>query len=403
MNKQLISVVGLGKAGLPLAAVVANAGLEVIGVDIDTQRCEMINKGDNPLPEEPGLAEILQKYGGKTLKATPNPEEAAKEANVHIIIVPLFIDDQKQPDFSIIDAACSGIAKGLKHGDIVVLETTVPPGTTETRIRKNLEKESNLKAGDDFHLAYSPERIMTGYSISRFQEFPKVIGGITKECTQKGLEVYQQYCKNVHPVSSANTAEMVKVCEGVFRDVNIGLANELLQCCEKLNIDFKEMREAANHAFCDIHIAGLGVGGHCIPVYPWFLMNEMKKQELDLPVTRSARFLNDDMIHFWRDKVLEKIKDIEKPIKDIVLGVFGINYRPGVKETAYSRALPFIRDLEKLGCQVLVTDGFHSDEEIEKYGFKTLDENTKVDIAIMLNSTDFPEIKNAYDTQIVIH
>src|SRR3989338_5015476 len=153
-----INVVGLGKAGLPLAAVIADSGLEVIGSDLDKSKVDMINKGINPIEEEPGLKELIKKHGNKNLKATSDTIKAAKESNVHIVIVPLFIDAKKKPDFSILKAAFSNISKGLKKKDIVVLETTVPVGTTENLLKGILEKGSGLRAGVDFYLAYSPER-----------------------------------------------------------------------------------------------------------------------------------------------------------------------------------------------------------------------------------------------------
>ena len=164
-----ISVVGLGKVGLPLAAVIVDSGLEVLGVDLDEKRVEMVNKGLNPIEEEPGLKKLLEKYSGKTLTATSDSVKAAKQSNVHIVVVPLFIDENKKPDLSILENAFTSLYKGLKKGDIVVLETTVPVGTTEGFIKKILEKGSGLKAGNDFYLAFSPERIMTGYSISRYK------------------------------------------------------------------------------------------------------------------------------------------------------------------------------------------------------------------------------------------
>jgi len=180
-----VSIIGLGKAGLPLAAVIADSGIEVLGVDLDNKRVDMINKGINPIEEEPGLKELIEKHGGKSLKATTDTIGAAKQCNIHIVIVPLFIDQKKKPDFSIMKKAFNSVSKGLKKKDIVVLETTVPVGTTEDLIKGILEKSSGLKAGTDFYLAYSPERIMTGFSISRFKDFPKVVGGINKKSTEK--------------------------------------------------------------------------------------------------------------------------------------------------------------------------------------------------------------------------
>src|SRR3989338_3728465 len=340
-----ISVIGLGKAGLPLAAVIADSGLEVLGADLDKKRAEMINNGINPIEEEPGLKELIKKHGSKKLKATTDAVDAVKQCNVHIVIVPLFIDENKKPDFSIIKKALEALAKGLKKKDIVVLETTVPVGTTENIVKNTLEKGSKLKAGIDFYLAYSPERIMTGYSISRYKEFPKLVGGINKESTEKAFEVYKNFSKPIR-VSNARTAELAKVAEGVYRDVNIALANELYGVAEHYNVDFWEMKDAARHQYCNILEPG-NVGGHCIRVYPWFLINEMK-----VPLIKTARTINDGMINYYAEKVGK--------IGGKKVGVLGLSYREGVKEKAYSRSIDFISLLKKKGYDVYGYDPLYS-------------------------------------------
>ena len=345
-----INVVGLGKAGLPLAAVIADSGIEVIGSDLDQERVDMINKGINPIKEEPGLKELIEKHGGKLLKATTDTTSATKKCDVHIVIVPLFIDEKKKPNFSIMKSAFNSISNGLKRNDIIVLETTVPVGTTEGLIKDILEKGSKLKAGIDFYLAYSPERIMTGYSISRFKDFPKVVGGINKESTEKAFEIYKKFAKPIK-VSNSKTAELTKVAEGVYRDVNIALANELLKAADHYGINFWEMKKAARHDFCDILEPG-NVSGHCIPVYPWFLINE-----LNVPLIKGARELNDGMVDYYAKKV-DKIGGKK-------VGIIGLSYREGVKEKAYSRSIAMIELLKKKGYDVYGLDPSYSKEETE--------------------------------------
>ena len=370
-----INVIGLGKAGLPLAAVIADSGIQVIGSDLDKEKVDTINKGINPIEEEPGLKELIKKHGNKSLKATTDTIKAAKECNVHIVIVPLFIDKNKKPDFSILKSAFSDISKGLKKKDIVVLETTVPVGTTEKLVKEILEKGSGLKAGTDFYLAYSPERIMTGYSISRYKEFPKVIGGINKESTDKAFEVYKKFSNPVK-VSNARTAELVKVSEGIYRDVNIALANELFKAAEKYNIDFWEMRKAANHQFCNILEPGL-VGGHCIPIYPWFLINEM-----EVPLIKKAREINDDMVNYY----FNKIKNIVGKKTNAKIGIIGLSFREGVKEKAYSRSIAMIELLKSKGYEVFGLDPLYSKEEVESvFKAKYLNDFKKMDAIILMN------------------
>ncbi len=366
-----ISVIGLGKAGLPLAAVIADAGFDVIGVDIDKNKINLINKGINPIKEEPGLSELIKKYGGKKLKAIDDSVKAAKQSKVHIIIVPLFIDKNKRPDFSAIKKALENVAKGLKKEDVVVLETTLPVYTTETIVKDVLEKNSRLKAGKDFYLAYSPERIMTGYSISRFKEFPKLISGINKISTDKAFDIYKKFAKPIK-VSNSRTAELAKIAEGVYRDVNIALANELYKVSEHYSINFWEMREAAKHQYSNILEPG-NVGGHCIPVYPWFLINEVY-----VPLINSARRLNDNMIFHY-------LKKIEK-IGGKKVGVIGLSYREGVKEKAFSRAIDLIYLLKKKGYDVYGLDPLFSKEEIEKeFNIKYLKDFNKMNVIILMN------------------
>ncbi|MDD2836797.1 MAG: nucleotide sugar dehydrogenase, partial [Methanothrix sp.] len=247
-----IAVIGLGNAGLPLAAVVADSGIMVMGVDINVERCRMINRGENPIPEEAGLEELIKEHGGKRLVATPQFEDA-RSCVAFIVIVPVFVDRGNNPDFSIMRGALHSLGRILKRGDLVVLETTFPPGTTGGLAQDWLCESSGL-SGSDFFLAYSPERIMTGYSISRLRDFPKVIGGRDEESGIFAYQVYKKFICNLHLVSSAKVAEMIKVMEGCYRDVNIALANELYKICDDLGIDFFEARDNANHQFCHIHL-----------------------------------------------------------------------------------------------------------------------------------------------------
>lgn len=365
-----ISVVGLGKAGLPLAAVMADAGFDVLGVDVDKEKIELINKGLNPMEEEPGLSSLIKKHAGKKLKATNDALKAAKESNVHIVIVPLLIDKDNKPDFHMIQNALENIGKGLKKNDLVVLETTVPVKTTETIVRGILEKNSSLKAGKDFFLAYSPERIEAGSSISRFKEFPKLVSGINRESADRAFEVYRNFTKPVK-VSSIRTAELAKIAEGVYRDINIAIANEFFKIAGHYNVDFWEMREAARHQYCSILEPGI-VGGHCIPVYPWFLINE-----LNVPLVSAARKLNNDMVDYYVKKVDE--------MGGKKVGIIGLSYREGVREKAFSK-LNLIKLLKKKGYEVYALDPLFSREEIERdFGANYLDDFGRMDVIILAN------------------
>lgn len=364
----MIAVIGLGNAGLPLASVIADSGIRVVGVDIDPKRCEKINSGVNPIPQETGLDELIERYGGKTLVATTDYGDAAS-CNVFIVIVPLFVDSRFNPDFTIMEKAFRSLGEVLKRGDLVVLETTVPPGTTKNLVARWLEETSGMRPGE-FHLAYSPERIMTGYSISRLREFPKVIGGLDEESGLLAYDVYSRFIPNLSLVSSAAVAEFIKVMEGCYRDVNIGLANELFKIAQKLGVDFYEARSYANHPYCHVHLPSTGVGGHCIPVYPWFLIREMELRERfdDARLLRTAREINDEMVEYWAASIILECMKVEKPLSQVKICVRGMTYRPGVKEFHHSRNLALARRLMDKGLNASAWDELMSREEIEAMG-----------------------------------
>ncbi|MCX6681152.1 MAG: nucleotide sugar dehydrogenase [Methanothrix sp.] len=363
-----IAVIGLGNAGLPLAAVVADSGIMVIGVDINEERCRQINRGENPIPEEAGLEELIKQHGGKRLVATSHFEDA-RGCRTYIVIVPVFVDASNNPDFSIMEKALRSLGKILKKGDLVVLETTFPPGTTQGLVQNRLCESSGLLQ-NEFFLAYSPERIMTGVSLSRLREFPKVIGGRDEESGILAYQVYKKFICNLHLVSSAKVAEMIKVMEGCYRDVNIALANELFKICQDLGIDFFEARDNANHQFCHIHLPSTGVGGHCIPVYPWFLIKEMEKREhfSNCRLLSVSREVNDEMIRYWAERILLECMKINKPLFSIKICIKGITFRAGVKEFYHSRNLALARLLMEKGLDAYVYDPLLSEHDVQTKG-----------------------------------
>jgi UDP-N-acetyl-D-mannosaminuronic acid dehydrogenase len=312
----------------------------------------------------------LRLHAGRNLTATHSLEDA-RICKTFIVIVPLFVDRSFGPDFTIMEGAIRSLGRILKKGDLVVVETTFPPGTTDTKVRSWLEESSGLSSGD-FYLAYSPERIMTGCSISRLREFPKVIGGADEESGRRAFDVYRKFINNLHLVSSAKAAEMIKVMEGCYRDVNIALANELFKISEDLDIDFFEARAYANHEFCHIHLPSTGVGGHCIPVYPWFLIKEMERREKfgQCRLLRTGREVNDEMVQYWAWRIILECMKIDKPLNGVKLCIKGITYRPGVREFYHSRNLALSRLLLEKGLDVYVFDPLQSKEEVEAKGLR---------------------------------
>ncbi len=327
----------------------------------------------NPIPDEQGLDGLIKKHGGKNLIAMTDYEDA-RDCNFFIVIVPLFIDENHNPDYAILENAFRNVGKILKKGDCVVLETTVPPLTTETIVKGWLEEESGLKFGE-FYLGYSPERIMTGCSISRLREFPKVIGGVDERSGNIAYDVYKEFIPNLRLVSSVKVAEFIKVIEGCYRDVNIALANELFKIAGELDIDFYEAREYANHQYCNIHMPSTGVGGHCIPFYPWFLIKEMERRaKYDHgSLLRTSREINDQMMNYWAEKIILECLRIDKALGKVKICIKGITYREGIKELINSINLALVKLLMKKGLNVYAYDELFTREEIEEMGLRFIE------------------------------
>ncbi len=281
-----ISVIGLGYIGLPTAAMFANRGHHVIGTDVDDKKVENVNKGVFAI-EEPGLLAFLRDaFNTGNLRASVEIEPC----DVFIICVPTPIDDGNKPDLSYVESAGKNIASVLQKGNLVILESTVPPGTTINLLKPILEI-SGLTAGKDFDLCHCPERVMPGQILKELTENRRLIGGIDTKSSKRAKELYSTFVEGEIYIADPTTAEFTKLAENTFRDVNIALANELALLCEKHNTDIWKVREMANnHPRVDIHKPGPGVGGHCLPVDPWFLVNG------DSGLITKCREINDGMV-----------------------------------------------------------------------------------------------------------
>ncbi|WP_276257029.1 nucleotide sugar dehydrogenase [Halomontanus rarus] len=350
-----VAVYGLGKMGLPLAAVYAETAGNVTGVDIDPDVVETINDGGCHVTGEPELPEVVADQVDRgRLEATTDGAVAAARASVHVIIVPTLVDDD-EPDLSTIEAVVGDIAEGLSPGDLVIAESTLPPGTCEDVIHPHLAAESGLST-DEFGVAFCPERTASGTALRDIRgAYPKVVGGIDDESARVASLLYSELSSNeIHVVRDTTTAEAVKVFEGVYRDVNIGLANELGRIADDLGISVREAIETANHIpMCHLHDPGPGVGGHCIPYYPHFLLAQT---EDPMSVTRTARETNDEMPRFTVEKLGRELAASGIDLADATVLVLGITYRPGVEETRASPALGIIEHLDDLGAEVVATD-----------------------------------------------
>lgn len=351
------AVYGMGKMGLPLAISYAEAGGKVIGVDIDAHVVETLNQGVNHIEGEPGLPELVPKHAKRgTLRATTDLVQAARDADVMVIIVPTLLQADNVPDLSIVESVCRCIGKGLKRGDLVIQESTLPPGSTEKVLRPALEQESGLRAGVDFGIAFCPERTLSGRALADIQgAYPKVVGGVDSQSTEAAAGIYEAVNqKGVITVSGATEAEAVKVFEGVYRDVNIALANELALACEEMGIDAREVFAVANtQPYSHIHEPGCGVGGHCIPVYPYFLIHGVSTPT---PLLQAARRVNDAMPAHTVDLVAAELAARGGSLAKSSVLVVGITYRQGVRETRFSPAIDVINRLLAAGATVDIHD-----------------------------------------------
>jgi nucleotide sugar dehydrogenase len=410
-----ITVVALGKIGLPLAVQFASRGHHVIGADVNLDVVQLVNRGVEPFPGEARLGELLaETVGDGRLRATTDTAAAVAESEAVVVVVPLFVDAAGLPDFGWMDAATREIARGLRPGTLVSYETTLPVGTTRSRFLPMLEEGSGLRHGEGFHLVFSPERVFTGRVFADLRKYPKLVGGIDPVAGTRGEEFYHAVLEfdprpdlvgrgsrpnGVWNLGSAEAAEMAKLAETTYRDVNIGLANEFARFAAAHGIDVHQVIEASNsQPFSHIHIPGIAVGGHCIPVYPrLYLWNDP-----DASIVSAARARNADM-PAYAVGVLEGAHGDLAGQRVVVLGA---SYRGGVKETAFSGVFPLVDALRERGATVFVHDPMYEDEELEKFGFTAYLVGTEVDAAVLqtdhavyreLVPADLPGVRTVVD------
>ena len=406
-----IAVVALGKIGLPLAVQFAKKGHHVIGCDVNQAAVDLINAGTEPFPGEAHLAEYLKEVTTSgLLRATTDTTSAVAESDAVVVVVPLFVDNDGVPDFGWMDAATEKIAAGLKPGTLVSYETTLPVGTTRNRFAPALEKISGLVAGTDFHLVFSPERVLTGRVFADLRKYPKLVGGINDSSTKAGVDFYQQVLdfddrpdlaeKNgVWDLGTSEASEMAKLAETTYRDVNIALANQFAIFAEGANIDIAKVIAASNsQPFSHIHQPGIAVGGHCIPIYPrFYLWNDPQAT-----VVRAAREANAGMPAHAVSLLSEELGSLSGK----KVAVLGISYRGGVKESAFSGVFPTVTSLKAAGADVVVHDPMYTDEEITRLGFMPYALGGAVDGLIIqadhkeykaLTAQNFPGVKAVVD------
>jgi len=363
-----IAVVGLGHIGLPLAVQYASRGHEVVGVDVAPAIVDSINRGASPHRDEQALIDrVPELVAAGRLRATTWDEPAAvRDAEAIVVIVPVVVDEERQIDFGPIDAATRDLAACLGRGALVVYETTLPVGTTRDRFGPMLAEGSALELDRDFHLAFSPERVLVGRVFLDLRRYPKIVGGTSEASTRRAVDFYRAVLDEgteVWAVANAETAEMTKLAETTYRDVNIAYANELARYAARRGIDVVEVIAAANsQPYSHIHQSGVGVGGHCIPVYPHFLFNA----DPELRIPPLARQINEAMGAFAVDSIEERVGSLDgQPVV-----VLGIAYRGDVREDAFSSAFRLRDELLAAGARVHGHDPYFDDEHLRRLGFE---------------------------------
>ena len=363
-----ITVVGGGRMGLPLACVFAKNGADVCVADIDADIVTSINEGNCPY-EEPGLRELMRDiHEARKLSATTDTQGAATSSDAIVIIVPAHLTNEKEIDFSILRAASSDVGAGLKPGALVVYETTVSIGGTRRELIPALEESSGLIAGKDFSVAYSPERVKANKVLSRLETTPKVVGGLDETSRKFVTNLYSMYLgAQIDDVGSLEAAESTKLLGMLYRDVNIALANELAAFCELAGVDFERIRAAANQdGEANLLLPGIGVGGHCTPVYPYFLTRESRRLGFTQRISEAAREINDGQ----PARQLSRVEDYWKPLSGQKAHILGLGFRPGVKVDTLSPAFELAAVLKQLDAKVTIEDPYYSDEEVQALGFE---------------------------------
>src|SRR5918998_3259079 len=350
-----VAVCGLGHVGSAMASVWLRAGAHVIGIDKSPQVLNYAREGKTHLPE-PGVTEAYRE-GIRTGKFTvyDDPMQASHDSYLKLICVPVLSRDGTA-DLTSLKEVASEVGKGLKKGDVVSVNPSVPPGTTEGLICKILEdKSSGLSVDSDFSLLYNPERIYEGRAIEDIEErYPAIIAGAGPNSTRVGKELYSLiFKKGVLIMSSIRAAEAEKLFEGVYRDVNIALANELAKLCEKVGINFWEVREAANsQPFCNLHKPGVGVGGACIPVYPQFVIDIAKRLRTDCEIISRSRIMNNSMPAYCVNEAVQLLNESgKKSIANSIVTLLGLSFRGGVSDTRLSPTYDVIQEFLNMGVK----------------------------------------------------
>jgi UDP-N-acetyl-D-glucosamine dehydrogenase len=348
-----VGIIGLGYVGLPLAVAFAEQGCDVVAVDLDAGKVQALQNGESYIEDVPGdrLRAVADRISASTRY------EDLQRAQAVLVCVPTPLTVNREPELGPLLGSARGLARVLKAGHLVVLESTTYPGTTRERIAPLLE-ESGLAAGRDFHLAFSPERVDPGRTDYTLRNTPKVLGGLTEGCADRAQELYEIVCDEIVRVSSPEAAELCKLLENIFRSVNIALVNELAMLTDRMGIDVWEVVEAAAtkpYGFMSF-APGPGMGGHCLPVDPFYLSWRAREFDMTTEFIELAGKVNQQMPYHCVAKVERALNDVGRAVKGTRIAVFGVSYKPGVGDTRESPALKIIELLRGLGAELSYHD-----------------------------------------------
>jgi UDP-N-acetyl-D-glucosamine dehydrogenase len=401
--KPEVAIVGAGYVGLPLGRCFAEAGIPVVLVDIDAERVDTINRGESHVEDVPSetLRALLE---AETLSATTN-YDAVREADAIVVALPTPLSVNREPDLSIVLSAAREVGKRLRTGHLVSLESTTYPGTTREEVLPILAA-SGLEVGKDFHLAFSPERIDPGREDWTVKTTPKVVGGVTPACTEKAVAFYERAMDTVVSVSSPEAAELTKLLENIFRSVNIALVNELAQLCDRMRVDVWEVVEAAAtkpFGFMSFK-PGPGLGGHCLPVDPFYLAWKAREFDFYTEFIELAGKVNENMPYFCLEKITRALNSDEKSVKGSHVHIVGVSYKADVGDLRESPALKLVELLRDEGAEVSYHDPHVS--ELPDHGLSSVDLDDSVGkadcVAIVTAHSGIDYAKLAEKAQLVV-
>jgi len=392
-RKAVIAVVGLGYVGLPTAALFAEAGFKVIGADINSKAIEAVSSGKNHIKEQ-GLDELVRKNANEgRLRATTNVSQATKDADAIILCVQTPLTKNMKPNLAYLEEACRTVASGLSKGKLVVVESTIPPRTTRDRVAPILEKISGLRCDEEFWLAYCPERLTPGKALKEFVENSRIVGGYNTESAEIASRLFKTVVKGEILVTDSTVAEVAKLSENTFRDINIAFANELALICEHVGVDVMRVIPLANtHPRVNIHNPSCGVGGPCLPKDPFLLLSSVNRKKFKSKVIVPSRRLNETMPLHTARLIIGALKKVDKSIKNSKIAILGVAYKGNVDDARNSPAEKIIQVLTQLGARVTVYDPY-CDESFGAERTKSIeDAATNADCLVI--TTDHDQFKH---------